>query len=306
MAKEPVTLEYINQQITANASAYIQQCEENYKKQIVSCVSSVCEKGGRRLIMLAGPSSSGKTTTACLIKEEAKKHSRSATVISLDDFYKDQKNTLYFEDGTPDFETISALDTDYIAECLTSLLKSGECLLPRFNFKTKCREEKLEQVKIEKDEIVIVEGLHAINPFITEHLPTDLLTKLYVSVSSRIMHDEKVLLTKRDLRFIRRMIRDYHHRNAQVDYTFQLWKGVRMGEDRYLFPFSTLADAKIDSIHPYEPCLFKNEAIKLLEHIDENSEYYAQAQTLIGKLSMFESVPRQLLPDDSLLHEFIG
>ena len=129
---------------------------------------------------------------------------------------------------------------------------------------------------------------------------------MYVSVSSRIYDKEDVLFSKRDLRFIRRLIRDYHYRNSSVENTFLLWKGVRMGEDRYLFPFSHLADVKIDSIHPYEPCLFKNEAVKLLSHIQKDSEYYETAREYINKLSLFSEADSLCVPESSLLHEFIG
>lgn len=306
MAQHEITAEQINIKTRENTKEFILSCENRYKLQIESAVCDICKKSGHRLVMLAGPSSSGKTTTASLIAKEAQKRSRNAVVISLDDFYLDQTRTLYFEDGTPDFETVSALDVDYIIKCLTSLVKTGECLLPRFSFLEKKREEQLVPVRIEKDDVIIVEGLHAMNPKITSHLEDSCLTKLYVSVSSRVLKEGKVLFSKRDLRFIRRMIRDYHFRNAEIDYTFNLWKGVRMGEDRYLFPFRSLSDVKIDSFHAYEPCLFKDEAKRLLDRIGKDSVYYDSANALSKKLSVFESIDRSQIPENSLLHEFIG
>lgn len=298
--------EEIYKKMNDNPDTYISECEENYALQVKNAVSEVCKKEGHRLIMLAGPSSSGKTTTAGLIKKEAGKNGRNAIVISLDDFYLDQQTKLYFEDGTPDFETVKALDIEYITKCLSQLIKTGKSMLPKFDFKTKKREADLYPTEIGKDEIVIVEGLHAINPIITDNLAKDNLTKMYVSVSSRISKEGKILFTKRDLRFIRRLIRDYHFRASDVEYTFKLWKGVRMGEDRYLFPFGNLADVRIDSIHPYEPCLFKDEAQKLLSHIGKDSEFYETASGYIEKLSFFESINKNMIPADSLLHEFIG
>jgi uridine kinase len=132
------------------------------------------------------------------------------------------------------------------------------------------------------------------------------MKNLYVSVSSRIYEGENVLLTKRDMRFIRRLIRDYHHRNTEVEYTFYLWNGVRKGEDRYLFPFSDRADIKIDSIHPYETCVFKDTALRLLSHIDNGSKYFEAAQSLKNRLSEFVSIPESAIPENSLLNEFIG
>ena len=304
--KERITADYINIQIKKDVCDYIEKCEKAYMLQVEKAAEEVCKNKGRQLVMLAGPSSSGKTTTAELIKKYVAKAGRRATVVSLDDFYRDQTEMLYFEDGTPDFETVDALDRDYINECLSSLVTTGKADLPRFSFLSKKREKDLGKTEIGEDEIIIAEGLHAINPLITEKLPESRITRMYVSVSSRIYEGDKVLFTKRDLRFIRRLIRDYHHRNSSVENTFLLWKGVRMGEDRYLFPFSKLADIKIDSIHPYEPCLFKKEAVRLLGHIEKESEYYERARDYINKLSLFEDIDFLCVPFNSLLHEFIG
>lgn len=303
--KERITAAFINGQMKKGVCNYIEECEKAYQLQVKNETGKVCGKMGRQLVMLAGPSSSGKTTTAKLIKEYAEKEGRRATTISLDDFYLDQTEKLYFEDGTPDYETVDALDKEYISVCLSSLAEKGTADLPRFCFVSKKREKELVRTEIGEDEIIIVEGLHAINPQITDNLPGEKITKMYVSVSSRIYEKEKVLFSKRDLRFIRRMIRDYHYRNSSVENTFALWKGVRMGEDRYLFPFSHLADVKIDSFHPYEPCLFKEEAVGLLSHIEKESEYYAKAKEYIEKLSLFVNAEYFCVPENSLLNEFI-
>lgn len=285
--------------------AFIDECERVYKDKITSIAKEISEKNGRELIMLAGPSSSGKTTTANMLKKAIEKENRKAKVISLDDFYRDQDVVYTFEDGTTDYETVKAIDTDLVTECLHALMQFGKCNMPRFSFHTKKRES-YEELTCDKDEIIIVEGLHALNPLITDPLRSESMKKLYVSVSSRIYYGDEGLFSKRDLRFIRRLIRDYHFRSSEVDYTFYLWNGVRMGEDRYLFPFSGRADMKIDSIHPYEPCLFKKEAIKLLDLVGEDSVYYSTVVLLKEKLGLFPEAEKELIPADSLLREFIG
>ncbi len=295
----------INKNVLSQKENFIRECENAYKNQLLSITDEICRKEGRQLVMLAGPSSSGKTTTASLLKEDCIKNSRHASVISLDDFYHNQDVRYFFEDGTVDFETVKALDTDLIAACLKSLLSEGKADIPHFSFTTKQREG-FKELKVAQDEIIIVEGLHALHPLITDYLEGENMKKLYVSVSSRVYNNGQVMLTKRDMRFIRRLIRDYHFRDSQVENTFYLWKGVRMGEDRYLFPYSGRADVKIDSIHPYESCIFKDIAIKLLDHIDEKSVYYASACELKGKLSKFVSLSESDVPDTSLLKEFIG
>ncbi len=296
----------INEMASLSPEKLVEMSEENFSRQVENVAAKVSLLPGNRLVMLAGPSSSGKTTTASLLSKDIQKNGRGAKVISLDDFYRDQTEKLYFEDGTPDFETIESLDTDRITQCLSDITEKGECLLPRFSFLTRMREKEPVHFTLEKDEIVIVEGLHALNPKITDPLDGSRLTKLYVSVSSRVMNGDKVFLTKRDIRFVRRMVRDYLFRNSKVDFTFFLWNGVRKGEDRYLFPFSHLADIRIDSFHSYEMCVLKRTALSLLAHIEENSPYFAPAQSLCEKLSQFVSIEESRMPESSLLREFVG
>ncbi len=300
-----ITLFTINSQIKDNKDEFISECERDYKSQLRAVSEKICVLGGRVLVMLAGPSSSGKTTTATILKRDCEKSGRHAIVVSLDDFYRDQDESFYFEDGTIDYETVKALDTDYIVKCMEDLLHKGKAMIPHFSFQTKVREG-YNEVSVHDDEIIIVEGLHALNPVITDCLENENMIKLYVSVSSRLYKDGSVLMSKRDMRFIRRMIRDYHFRNSSVENTFYLWKGVRMGEDRYLFPYSGRADIRIDSIHPYELCVFKDIAIKLLDHIGSDSIYYHSAKGLKDKLSEFISLKEGDVPEDSLLKEFIG
>ncbi len=300
-----ITLEKINNSVKTDKKAFIEACDNFYCGQLNMVTDKICKEVGRVLVMLAGPSSSGKTTTANLLKSSLEAKGRHAIVISLDDFYRDQSESFYFEDGTVDYETVKSIDTEYVTVCMENLLHKGKAMIPHFSFKTKIREG-YNEVKVHEDEIIIVEGLHALNPEITDSLQSENMIKLYVSVSSRIYKDGEVFMTKRDMRFIRRLIRDYHFRNSSVDNTFYLWKGVRMGEHRYLFPFSDRADIRIDSIHPYEVCIFKDIAIKLLDHIGSDSIYYHSALELKDKLRQFESLSEECVPENSLLKEFIG
>lgn len=300
-----ITVSSINAQLLYHKESFISECERDYRNQLYKISDDICRCDGRVLVMLAGPSSSGKTTTAEILKKDFIRKERHSIVVSLDDFYRDQDESFYFEDGTIDYETVKSIDTDYVDECLKNLIHKGEAMMPCFSFKTKVREG-YNKVQVHEDEIIIVEGLHALNPLITDPLKNENMKKLYVSVSSRIYDDSGVLLSKRDMRFIRRMIRDYHFRDSSVENTFYLWKGVRMGEDRYLFPYSSRADVRIDSIHPYEVCIFKDIAIKLLDHIGCDSIYYQSASELKDKLSEFISMSESDVPESSLLKEFIG
>ena len=297
-------VEMINSLINEDCEKYIMECEKAYRRQLDVIVQEMsCEKG-RALLMLAGPSSSGKTTTARLLKEKFKEKGLSATVVSLDDFYLIQDNPYTFEDGTVDYERVEALDVPLISRCLHELIDKGESELPEFSFRTKKRSG-FKMVTVGEDEIVIVEGLHALNPAITEPLSDERMGLYYVSVSSRITDGDKVLFSKRDLRLIRRLIRDYRHRNSDVENTLYLWRAVRMGEDRYLFPYSGRAHRKIDSIHPYEIAVFKNTALQLLDRTAPDSVYYEAANELKQKLQRAVGIERSFLPQNSLLEEFI-
>ena len=300
------TIEEINEKTNSNAQSFISECEKNYRESIERIRDLILQSQGRKLVMLAGPSSSGKTTTANILKSMLTESGRNSVTVSLDDFYLDQKNAPTFPDGRPDFETVHALDIQKIIFCIEELLETGESALPVFDFNTRKPSEKMNTVKIGENDIVIVEGLHALNPLITDPLEKEDMLKLYVSVSSRIYNGEDVLFSKRDIRFIRRMIRDYKFRNSPVDFTFYLWKAVRTGEDKYLFPFSSRANIKIDSIHPYELCVYKNLALELLSHIEKDSVYFSRANELKNKLNLLVSLKSEDVPGNSLLHEFIG
>ncbi|MGN0443820.1 MAG: uridine kinase [Acutalibacteraceae bacterium] len=301
-----ITIEEINERIINEPDIFISQCEENYHKSLEAVAEKINFAHGRKLVMLAGPSSSGKTTTASFLKKLINDNGRNAVTVSLDDFYLDQTHAPKFPDGRPDFETVHALDIPKITKCLTSLLEDGRAYFPIFDFNVRKPSDETKLLEIGENDAVIVEGLHALNPLITDPLEEEDMLKLYVSVSSRVFDGENVVFSKRDIRFLRRMIRDYKFRNSPVDFTFYLWKGVRTGEDKYLFPFSSRADMKIDSIHPYELCVYKKLGEELLSHIEKDSVYYSRACELRQKLSLMRSLDTDDVPEDSLLHEFIG
>lgn len=298
-------LDEINRGMEFSPEGFIEGCEKSFRERINALCDRVVSESGRVLVMLAGPSSSGKTTTANLLADGIRKTGRGATVISLDDFYLGSEVLFTFEDGTVDYETVKALDLPCISSTMHALLRDGEAMIPRFNFRSGSRDG-YTAVRVREDEVIILEGLHALNPLITEPLSDEAMIKLYISVSSRIADEKGILMSKRDLRFIRRLIRDYHHRNSDAERTFYLWKGVRMGEDRYLFPYSDRADIKIDSIHPYEVCVFRKEAEKLLDSVAPDSIYYTEAKLLKDKITKFIEKDSSIVPDGSLLNEFIG
>lgn len=299
-------LEYIEKS-ASEPEKFIEKCENTYNGKIKRIAQTIAESGRTEIVMLAGPSSAGKTTTAKKLRQELAKMGLESHTVSLDDFYLDNCDSPRFPDGTPDFETVEALDIECFEKTMKELIEKGETNLPEFDFLKGERKEQYRHIAISPKDVIIVEGLHALNPVITEHLPKDRLLKIYINVSSRI-YDEKgnIVLNKRNLRFVRRLVRDYRSRGNSVSETYKMWVTVRYGEDTYLFPFKDNADIKINTIHLYEPCVLKDVAIKLLSEIKKDSEFHKEAQRLIRSLEKFPTLDSGLVPDNSLLREFIG
>ncbi len=284
----------------------IAKAEENYKKIIAEICEEINNDIKKKIVMVAGPSGSGKTTTASKIKEYLEKMGHKAYTVSLDDFYKNKGEGPKNPDGTYDFECVEALDVPLIHKCLGELIEKNESELPLFDFMTGRRSENKNYIRLEDEDVIIVEGLHALNPVISETLPRENLLEIYISVASRFYNGDEVLLSKRDLRFIRRMVRDFQFRNSPVENTYFLWPQVMRGEDKYLFPYKENADMIFNTTHVYEPCVFKAVATKLLSEVEKTSANFNDAQRLISALDRFPLIDVSLVPQDSLLREFLG
>lgn len=303
------TIEYINQMATQDPVGFIQKSEARYDAILDTVANKVAANSkGHQIILLAGPSSSGKTTTAKKVAERLQRMGRHAYSISMDDFYLNNEDSPTLPDGSKDFETVHALDIPLITSTMNKLLNEGAADIPHFDFKTGHRTDELTHIEIGDSDVVILEGLHALNPLISDELPKQSVLKIYINVSSRI-YDENgnIILNKRNMRFIRRSVRDFYFRNSSVENTYRMWGQVSKGEDLYLFPLRDTADIKINTIHLYEPCVFKSVAVEHLKTIGKDSPYYSDAQKLLKSLSAFVDIDARLLPPDSLIvREFIG
>ena len=306
MAKLTNEIEYINEEAKLNTQEFIEKCESRYSNIIASVSKTICDKGERQVVMLAGPSSSGKTTTARKISEECKKIGVHTFVLSLDDFYLNRDDIPLLPDGTRDFETVYALDLDYFTEIVNALLRGETVKTPIFDFVSgKRKQNEYNEITLGEKDVVIIEGLHALNPIITDKISGNLF-KIYISVSSRIYNQKgKIILNKRNLRFVRRLVRDFKFRGSSANYTYSLWKNVTYGEDKYLFPYRDNADIKINTVHLYEPCVLKKQALELLDS-EISDDFAYDVQRLRDALNKFEDVDETLVPRDSLLREFLG
>ncbi len=306
MEKVNNQLDFIVENALNNKENLIDMSEKRYAEIVEKIADVINSDSSKKIVMLAGPSGSGKTTTATKIKEKLESYGHKAYAVSLDDFYKNIGEGPKNEDGTYDFESVDALDLDLIHECLQELITESESDLPLFDFITGRRKPEKNSIKLRKDDVIIVEGLHALNPRIADTLPHENLLKVYISVSSRIYDGEEIVLNKRNLRFIRRMVRDFQFRNSPVEHTYSLWPSVMKGEDNYLFPFKNNADIIADTTHVYEPCVLKTQALQLLETVEKTSKNYEDAQMLISSLNRFPTIEKNCVPEDSLLREFLG
>ena len=286
---------------------FIDDCSRYYHSRVSEIADMIFNDKSKKIVMLAGPSSSGKTTTANILSEKLIRKGSMAYTVSLDDFYHPHSVGYPLdENGKPDYECVEALDIELIHSCFGELIRNGRAELPVFDFHSGERINNAKKVELSENDVIIVEGLHALNPVITETLDEDSLYRIYVSVSSRVYEEDgSVLLSKRDLRFIRRMVRDYDFRSTSAERTFEIWQSVMRGEDKYLFPFEGNADIKLNSFHPCEPCVLSEKAIRLLKSVISD-EYREKAALMINKLTRFRNTDYSILPADSLLREFTG
>ncbi len=306
MAKLNNYIEYINNSIETDPTVFIDECEHRYRNIISTIAKKIDEDKNIQIIFLAGPSSSGKTTTSRLLADSLDMLGRKTHTVSLDDFYKNREDVLLDENGNPDFESLEALDLKLINKTIINILNRCDTDLPVFNFNTGKREDFTWKLKLEDGDIVVFEGLHALNPVILNLIPKRNRLSLFVNVSSRI-YDKKmnIILNKRNIRFIRRVMRDYQYRSSSVENTYKMWQQVRAGEKKYLFPYKDNADINVNSTHLYEISVYKNTILKLLNEITPDSDFYSDALKLTNSIKCFKPIPVQAVPSNSLLNEFI-
>ena len=275
-----------------------------YREKVESVAKRVCDSGKIRVILLAGPSASGKTTTANLISDKIKSLGEKSTVVSLDNFYRDADDPKYprLPDGTRDFESPEALDLDELIGTLRNIIEGREFSVPRYDFKVGGRVD-ITHYPSYGDGCVIIEGIHGLNPILSDPFPKENVLKVFVSVSTNINENGERILSGRKLRFVRRMVRDNIYRASDAYRTISMWKNVLLGEDEHLYPYKNLADIMFDTFHTFEPAIMKPYAEKLLtDEVCRHSEY---ANTVAEALRKMPSWDSAVVPETSLIREFI-
>ena len=259
----------------------------------------------KTIILLSGPSGSGKTTTSNKIKEELIRRGKIAHVVSLDDFYCN-RDDLPIVDGVRNAEVVEALDVEGIERAMREVVTSEEVWLPIYDFKSGIRTDNAQKITVGEDGIVIFEGIHALNDRIMDHADENFRFGIYVSPHSGFTKDGDLFMSKRDVRFVRRFVRDSWSRGTDPEGTFAMWGTVCEGEDKFIRPCASKADLHINSTHAYEPGLIAGMAIELLEKVQPESDFYEKATEIIRKLKYFDCIPREYFPETSLLREFVG
>ena len=276
------------------------------EKKIARIADQIAARHDVKLVLLAGPSSSGKTTTCKRLSIQLLTCGLKPLQISLDDYFIDRDKTPLDANGEYDYESIHALNIDLINEQFNALFKGEEIELPRYNFQTGKSEKSGKRLKLGPNDIVVVEGIHALNPELTAQIPEQQKFRVYVSALTTILLDEHNYIPTTDNRLLRRIIRDYKYRGVSAQECIHRWPSVRAGEERWIFPYQENADAMFNSAMLYELAVIKQQAEPLLEQVPENCEEYAEAHRLLKFLRYFHAISYRQLAPTSLLREFLG
>lgn len=285
----------------------IRVSEALHNKKIGNIADRICDERDIRTILIAGPSSSGKTTFANRLGVHLRVNGKNPIIISVDDYFVNRVDTPTNPDGTYDFEAVEAIDLKKLNEDLISLLEGNEVELPKYNFLTGERERSGKFVKVGKEDPIIVEGIHGLNPKLTREIPDKNKYKIYISALTQLNIDANNRIATTDTRLIRRMVRDHKYRGNDPIRTFELWGGVRKGEEKHIFPYQEEADIMFDSALVYELSILKKYAVPLLKEITEENYYYSEARKLVKFLDYFKDIEDETaIPSNSILREFIG
>jgi uridine kinase len=298
----------INQMIQrGEASELIKISEALHEKKVARIADQIKEKGDRvRLVLIAGPSSSGKTTFSKRLAIQLKVLGLKPYAISLDNYFVDREHTPRDENGDYDFESIHALDIEFFNKQLIQLMRGEEVELPKFSFTSGKRFFDETKLKIDPKGVIIIEGIHALNPELTHLIKNELKFKVYISALTSLSIDGTSRIPTTDNRLIRRIIRDFRYRGYSAYDTISRWDSVRRGEDQNIFPFQEQADVMFNSASLYEFGILKTYAEPILHQVPMNVPEYAEAKRLLKFLSYFNAIPDDEIPPTSILREFLG
>ena len=301
------TLGDLNEVITKGYSPQLIQISEALQeKKIAGIADEIAQRKGIKMVLIAGPSSSGKTTTCKRLSVQLAVNGIKPVPISLDDYFIDRDQTPRDEKGDYDFEHLHALNLPLLNEQLTALFRGDEVELPRYNFPTGTSQKSGRKLRLGPNEILVVEGIHALNPELTSQIPSNQIFRVYASALTTVLLDNHNYIPTTDNRLLRRIIRDYKYRAVSAQETIRRWPSVRAGENKWIFPYQENADAMFNTAMLFELAVIKSQAEPLLEQVPENCKEHAEAYRLLKFLRYIKPIPETQIPPTSLLREFLG
>ena len=282
--------------------------EALHEKNISLIADEICESNSK-LVLVAGPSSSGKTTFSQRLKIQLMVNGKQPALLSLDNYYIDRDKIAPLEDGSIDLEDISTIDTELFNEHMLALMQGKTVEVPRFNFAKEKREETGKIMSLPDNGVLMVEGIHGLNKTLAKDVDRSLKFKIYISALTQINLDRHNRIPTTDVRLIRRLVRDHAHRGASAEKTLSMWQSVIAGEQKWIFPFQEDCNIMFNSTLLYELLFLKHDAVELLKTVDENSQYFSEANRMIKFLNYFVNIDKKEesdIPSTSILREFIG
>jgi uridine kinase len=293
---------------TGDIATVVKLSEVQQERQIGKIADEIARKfdSGVRIVLIAGPSSSGKTTFCKCLQIQLLANLLHPVSISLDDYYVDRKATLLDEKGEYDYESVYAIDLKLFNSDLKKILAGEEIALPTYNFQTGTRVYKGNTIQFGERSVLIMEGIHGLNPLLIPDIPVAQVYKIYVSALISVLSDNHNWISNSENRLIRRMVRDYQFRGYSAGNTISRWPAVRRGEDRWIFPFQKNADVLFNSGMVYELAALRKLAEPILREVVPEAAEYAEAQRLLDRLRYFNPIDKEMLPSTSLLCEFVG
>jgi len=288
------------------SSQLIQVSEALQEKKISRIADEIAQRKGIKMVLIAGPSSSGKTTTCKRLSVQLAVNGIKPIAISLDDYFLDRDKTPRDEKGDYDFENLHALNLPLLNEQLSALFRGEEIELPRYDFPTGTSQKSGKKLRLGENEILVVEGIHALNPELTSQIPNEQIFRVYASALTTVLLDNHNYIPTTDNRLLRRIIRDHKYRAVSAQETIRRWPSVRAGENKWIFPFQENADAMFNSAMLFELAVIKSQAEPLLEQVPENCQEHAEAYRLLKFLRYIKPIPETQIPPTSLLREFLG
>ena len=276
------------------------------EKKIAKIADEIAQRKGIKLVLIAGPSSSGKTTTCKRLSVQLAVNAIKPIGISLDDYFLDREKTPLDEKGDYDFENLHALNLPLFNEQLSALFRGEEVELPRYDFPTGTSQKSGRRLRLGENEILVIEGIHALNPELTAQIPNEQIFRVYASALTTVLLDNHNYIPTTDNRLLRRIIRDHKYRAVTAQETIRRWPSVRAGENKWIFPFQENADAMFNTAMLFELAVIKSQAEPLLEAVPENCPEHAEAYRLLKFLRYIKPIPETQIPPTSLLREFLG